>query len=145
MNGTELQNLRESRNLSQRDLAKILDVTNSSVARWEAGQEIPSPMQKLLELFFHNTNPFPGQSVPGAEGGSSLRQLEFTLEEYEELRILAVRKGFQDVKAYICFVVKKHLAELRHGIPNVEEIQQSRLEKIYSDRLNEDAPAVRSK
>ena len=42
--------LRTKYQLTQGDLAKMLQVARSTVARWEAGQFRPSkPMQKLLD------------------------------------------------------------------------------------------------
>lgn len=114
MKGSELKNLRESRNLSQRDLAKILDITHTSVSRWEDGQEIPSPMQKLLRLFFQGLNPFGG---PLAE--PTKIRVELEEEEFEELRQLAIRKGFDTLKSYLAWVLRKHLQETRMQPPTV--------------------------
>ena len=114
MNDSELKNLRESRNLSQRDLAKILDVAPPTVSRWEDGQEIPSPMQKLLRLFFQGLNPFGG---PLAE--STKIRVELEEEEFEELRQLAIRKGFDTLKSYLAWVLRKHLQETRMQPPTV--------------------------
>lgn len=123
MKGTELQQLREHRQLTQRDLATLLDVNHTSIARWESGQDIPGPTQKLLELFFHGIHPFNGQEQTG---GSTLVRLEFTVDEFLELQRIANRNGFDDIKAYIVWAIRKHLAETRsQNLPNVTPMRQS--------------------
>lgn len=149
MNGTELKNLREQRQLTQRDLAVLLDVTHPSIARWEAGQEIPGPMQKLLELFFHGIQPFnPAQD---SNGNSTVARLEFTVDEFLELQRIANRNGFDDIKAYIVWAIRKHLASLREQPQpaNVQNIsfkadakRESQTQRIAEER---DPPTAKSK
>jgi len=122
MTGTELKTLREQRQLTQRDLANLLDVTHPSIARWEAGQEIPGPMQKLLELFFNGIHPFTGKEQ---NGDTTVARLEFTVDEFLELQRIANRNGFDDIKAYIVWAIRKHLAETRtQNHPNVVPLRK---------------------
>jgi DNA-binding transcriptional regulator YiaG len=45
--------VRSKHNLSQRDLAKLLEVTQATVSRWELAQAVPSPweVKRIVELF----------------------------------------------------------------------------------------------
>lgn len=51
--GNLLCSLREKQNLTQRDLAKILDVSDKAVSKWENGQAIPrmDTLEKIAETF----------------------------------------------------------------------------------------------
>ncbi len=44
MNGSELNELRRRLGLSQEATARVIGVSVRTVARWEAGQSVPSPM-----------------------------------------------------------------------------------------------------
>ncbi len=47
--GTRLCNLRESRDLSQRDVARVLDVTPGLISNYETGERTPS-VENLVRL-----------------------------------------------------------------------------------------------
>lgn len=51
--GNALCSLREERNLTQRELAKILDVSDKAISKWENGQAIPrmETLEKIAETF----------------------------------------------------------------------------------------------
>ena len=51
--GEKLYNLRKAENLSQKELAKNLEVTNKAVSKWETGEAYPSVAQliKLSDIF----------------------------------------------------------------------------------------------
>lgn len=51
--GNALCSLREKHNLTQRELAKILDVSDKAVSKWENGQAIPrmETLEKIAETF----------------------------------------------------------------------------------------------
>ncbi len=53
MQGAELQRLRKSEDLTQRDLAELLGVSNSIVSDWERGKRYPSRnnQRKLEKLY----------------------------------------------------------------------------------------------
>jgi len=121
MTGIELKTHRENRGLSQQEVADFLDVTDASVNRWEKGQAIPGPAQKLLELFFHGIHPFKGNSETGS---SSISRLELTVDEFLELQRIANRHGFSDVKDYIVFAIRKHIAESKAHPPNVTPLRK---------------------
>jgi transcriptional regulator with XRE-family HTH domain len=112
MTGQDLKQLRESRRLSQKALGEFLDVSDASIHRWELGPDIPGPAQKLLNLFFNNIHPFSGQSTDRG-ASSSIAKLEFTLDEFQTLTRLANRRGFSDIKDYIVFAIRQHLADHR--------------------------------
>ena len=47
--GEKIKNLRQSRNMTQQDVARVLDITRQAVARWENGLNMPSA-EKIIEL-----------------------------------------------------------------------------------------------
>ena len=71
-----IKTLREQKGLSQAKLAKILNITRSSVNAWEMGVSIPST-QKIVELalLFHITTDY----ILGLDDDSSL-----SLKTYDE-------------------------------------------------------------
>lgn len=71
-----IKTLREQRGLSQAKLAKILNITRSSVNAWEMGVSIPNT-QKIVELalLFHTTTDY----ILGLDDDSSL-----SLKTYDE-------------------------------------------------------------
>lgn len=71
-----IKTLREQKGLSQAKLAKILNITRSSVNAWEMGVSIPST-QKIVELalLFHTTTDY----ILGLDDDSSL-----SLKTYDE-------------------------------------------------------------
>lgn len=61
----ELRELRKSKNLSQQDIAKELEISKSTVSEWERGNAIPrsekmkelanyfgEPIEKILKCFY---------------------------------------------------------------------------------------------
>ncbi|MDD3251257.1 MAG: helix-turn-helix transcriptional regulator [Lachnospiraceae bacterium] len=56
--GTRIQQLRTARNLSQPQLAKMLEVTSASVSAYELGERTPSlkVLMKLANLFHVSTD-----------------------------------------------------------------------------------------
>ena len=54
-----LKELREERNLSQEELAKAVDFSQSAMAAWEAGQRMPGALAiKALALYFNVTSDY---------------------------------------------------------------------------------------
>ncbi len=53
INTTRLKLNREESNMTQRELAEIMEVDPSTVSKWETGERVPEPkhMQKFAELF----------------------------------------------------------------------------------------------
>lgn len=51
--GTKLQNLRKSKNMSQEDLANILDISRQAISKWELDQSFPdtSNIIRISKLF----------------------------------------------------------------------------------------------
>ena len=54
MTGTELKELRESANLTQKDLADKLGIQREMIARWETTGSISKVYQKILGDYFKN-------------------------------------------------------------------------------------------
>lgn len=58
MSGEELKTLRESKALSQAQLARMLEVNVMSVSRWERGERKISPqIHKLIQLLLGKVKP----------------------------------------------------------------------------------------
>ena len=83
-----LVNLRESKNLLQKDLADIFNVNRSTISSWENGTRTPGP-----ELLIKIANYFE-VSVDYLLGNDRIHLSE--LERIEILRNALVKKGFLD-------------------------------------------------
>ncbi len=83
-----LVNLRESKNLLQKDLADIFNVSRSTISSWENGTRTPGP-----ELLVQIANYFE-VSVDYLLGNEHICLSE--LEKIEILRNALVKKGFLD-------------------------------------------------
>ncbi len=105
MNGEELKKWRRAKEWTQESLAQALGCSSAAVNRWEKGQEIPEPLQKLLRLLILGESPFssPAPSTP------ELHDAAFTLQEWEQLDLLRARHNFGSVREYLVDVVRKHL------------------------------------
>lgn len=90
--------------MTQKDFAALLGVKPTAVAMWEAGQVPSGPALKLLELLIDGKPPFASSAKTPANW-----DVEFTLEEFEELTRRALRAGFGSVRDYVSHVMKKDL------------------------------------
>lgn len=96
MIGKRIKELREKNNMTQKDLSKIIGVTDRSIGYYESGQRVPPPdiLDKLAEFFSvsvdyimgrtDNSN-FKDSSIGAAKTGkrSDAKELQ-SLEEYIE-------------------------------------------------------------
>lgn len=69
---------------------------------WEAGQEPSGPALKLLELLIEGKAPFSSETKVPANW-----DVEFTLEEFEELSRRALRAGFASARDYVSHLAKR--------------------------------------
>ena len=113
--GAQLIDWRTTQNLSQRDVAALLDVSHSSVNHWEKGQEIPGPAKKLLALLIHGTAPFAtGRDSAGDDlTKKNLLPHKLTFEDWEALAEDARVGGFRNVRDYVQHWLKEKAAEVR--------------------------------
>lgn len=96
---TEEQNIREALKTAAQNrgdisrIAKALSIAPSTVTRWVAGNEIPPPMIKLLNLYFFDKMPF---DITGESLLPSM--LDFTEDQWKVICILAGRQGISPGK-----------------------------------------------
>lgn len=113
--GAQLMTWRTDQNLSQRDVAQLLGVTQGPVNRWENGQEIPGPAKKLLALLMNGTAPF-ASSTDAASDDLTKKNLlphKLTFEDWEALTEDARVGGFRNVRDYVQHWLKEKAAEVR--------------------------------
>lgn len=85
-----LRDLRESRNLQQKDIAKELDVLEATVSMWETGKRIPySDMLIKLANFFE-------VSVDYLLGNEKTSNIDKELKEQEILKKALQKSGFME-------------------------------------------------
>lgn len=108
---------RESQNMTQRDLATLLDVSHSVVARWEAGQEIIGPAKKLLALLIQGVPPFATDTDAHADAveRKHLLPAKLNFEDWEALEAQARDDGFRTLRDYVQHWLKAKAAEIRKG------------------------------
>lgn len=117
MTAAQLIDWRTSQNLSQRDVAALLDVSHSSVNHWEKGQEIQGPAKKLLALLIHGTAPFATNKDSAGDDltKQNLLPSKLSFEDWEALAEDARVGGFRNVRDYVQHWLKAKAAEVRKG------------------------------
>lgn len=114
--GSELKAWREQTGRTLADVGVMLgDVSGPTVGRWENGQEIPGPAQKLLRLLIHGEQPFAGigpQPDPAAEE-RSFWKLRLNLDDWHDLETMSARAGFGSVRDYLLSLIQDHLTAER--------------------------------
>ncbi len=120
VNGDKLKHYRESKNLSQRDLGDMLDVSGPTVNRWESGeQDIPGPAGLLLDWLIDGIPPFGAEGAGAAQLEAAAWKVEMTLEQFEKLQAKALAVGFSEVVDYIGWLVA---SDLRAGAQTEREM-----------------------
>lgn len=110
VNGDKLKHYRESKNLSQRDLGEMLDVSGPTVNRWESGeQDIPGPAGLLLDWLIDGIPPFGAEGAGAGRLEAAAWKIEMTLEAFSKLQAKAAASGFDDVIDYIGWLVSEDL------------------------------------
>lgn len=105
MTGDDLNAWRRSKGWTQQSLGDALGCSHTAVNRWENGQDIPGPVQKLLRLLMFGENPF----TAGSPLDTPLDQSAFTVKEWEHLDRLRLKRGFRSVREYLVHTVREHL------------------------------------
>lgn len=111
ISAVELKQWRLQQLFSQEQVGDRLGVSHSAVNRWEKGDPIPGPADKLLRMLVRGEMPL---DLPTAELGSQVREdigaVEMTVEAFEECVRRAREAGFGSVTEWIADLVR---AELR--------------------------------
>ena len=93
----------------------MFDVSDSSVVRWEKGQEIPGPVKMLFALLIHGAPPF--QSATDTEAASAdakhLGRLKLSLTDWDALEERRIKEGFPSVRDLLLSIIQAKLAEWR--------------------------------
>lgn len=113
--GSELEQYRKSRNLSQAGTAEMLGVSAPTVNRWEKGeQEIPGPAQLLLRMLIHGEMPFgEREAAADAKEAEHFWQLKLSLADWHKLEALALAGGFMTVRDYLLALIQEDLRRER--------------------------------
>lgn len=90
--GKRLRSIRKSRGLTQKQLGELLGYNSSScirIAQYESGRRSPSP--DSIKNFSRVLNVVPDAlDIPSIDGSTNLMHLLFALEEFYNLRIVAL-------------------------------------------------------
>lgn len=97
----KIRRLREGRNMTQKDLADMLDVTVQSVSKWELGITTPRlPMLRKIASIFHVDMNYFSDSQPNSE----------TYYQNREVAALA-QEMFEDPERRVLFDASKGLSK----------------------------------
>lgn len=108
--GTELKEWRKHKNLTQRELGDMLDISDAAINRWEGGQDISGPAQLLLGWLIDGKMPFGQEGEAAGRVASAAWKVEMTLEAFKKLESKALAEGFDDLVDYIGELVRRELA-----------------------------------
>jgi len=107
ISAVELKQWRVQQLFSQEQVGDRLGVSHSAVNRWEKGDTIPGPADKLLRMLVRGEMPL---DLPTAELGSQVREdigaVEMTVEAFEECLRRAREAGFGSVTEWIADLVR---------------------------------------
>lgn len=104
-----LRTLLKRNKMKQKDLEPILDLTNPKISAIMNGhRKINSAEQKLLQLYFWGKYPFTDHNK------DITRILEFTIDEWELIKILSTREGYNTPKACIIARIREYLTCFTH-------------------------------
>ena len=83
-------------------------VSGPTVSRWENGQEIPAPVQMLLEWLIYRKVPFQTSMLP-EQLKNAMWRMEMDLEAWEKLDALRLAGGFATVTDWIAAMIQEEL------------------------------------
>ena len=102
--GEYLKQTRESKNLSQREAARLANVNSSNLSQIERGRRTPEPetLQKLARVYLLDT-----QDLLHRAG--HLKVDDFTLEERQKLEdyVANIEKNLDGIKEYMVKVYER--------------------------------------
>jgi transcriptional regulator with XRE-family HTH domain len=112
MQGTQLKQWRETKGLSQRELAEMLDVSGPTLNRWEKGdQDIPGPAHLLLDWLINGKVPFGGEAGVTGSFQNAAWKLEMNLAAFQKLQSMALAEGYEDLVDYLGELARRELAK----------------------------------
>ncbi len=123
----KIYTLRTAKNLSQGDLAEILDVSRQSVSKWETGASIPDldKLIKMSDLFGVSLDALVREEIPENEQ-KTIENTPKTAENSEKMQnVVIVREPFPMRKmigwmllgmAFILFLIVGLLGDLLSGL-----------------------------
>lgn len=128
ISAVELKTWRLQQSFSQEQVGDRLGVSHSAVNRWEKGDAIPGPADKLLRMLIRSEMPL---DLPTAELGSQVREdigaVEMTVEAFEECLRRAREAGFGSVTEWIADLVRQELGSKPEGkLPVRREVKYPR-------------------
>lgn len=116
MFGTILKNLRLEKNITQKDLAKHLGVSDRSVGYYETGQRTPPPdiLEKIADYFNVTVDFLLGRTEERNPHSEKNIEEEYKdeIEALEEFRQIMIDKGFDyEDKTYeeLAEIIVKHI------------------------------------
>ena len=111
INGTELNAWRTLHKLTLNEVGDLLgEVTGPTVSRWENGQDIPGPVQKLLAWLIKGIEPFDRATAP-QHVKEALWRVEMNLGAWERLEVLRSTAGFATLSDWIAAMLRDELRE----------------------------------
>lgn len=112
--GTKLQNLRKSKNMSQENLAEILNVSRQAVSKWELDQSLPDTANiiSISEIFSVTTDYLLLDKEPSSAESGKRTSKNFTL-----LICAAVSSSIGFVGNFILYVASRFI-KVPTAIPN---------------------------
>lgn len=107
--GKQLIQWRSRRDMTLEEVGKLLGgVSGPTVSRWENGQEIPPPVQMLLEWLINGKVPFQTSMLP-EQLKNAMWRVEMDLEAWEKLDALRLAGGFATVTDWIAAMSQEEL------------------------------------
>ena len=111
INGTELNAWRTLHKLTLNEVGDLLgEVTGPTVSRWENGQDIPGPVQKLLAWLIKGIEPFDRATAP-QHVKEALWRVEMNLGAWERLEVLRSTAGYATLSDWIAAMLRDELRE----------------------------------
>lgn len=108
--GDELNAWRTKHDLTQSEVGDMLgEVTGPTVGRWENGQDIPGPVQKLLAWLIKGIEPFDREGAP-QHVRQAMWRVEMSLGAWERLEALRTLAGYTSLTDWIAAMLREELA-----------------------------------
>lgn len=109
INGTELNSWRVTNKLTLNDVGDLLgEVSGPTVSRWENGQDIPGPVQKLLAWLIKGIEPFDRATAP-QHVKAALWRVEMSLGAWERLESMRTLAGYGSLSDWFAAMLREEL------------------------------------
>lgn len=107
--GTELNSWRVTNKLTLNDVGDLLgEVSGPTVSRWENGQDIPGPVQKLLAWLIKGIEPFDRATAP-QHVKAALWRVEMSLGAWERLESMRTLAGYGSLSDWFAAMLREEL------------------------------------